>query len=98
MGNFRRGKLAIRVTQKSTSVIAGGAIEQTQSSAQNLSQPLVADTSDAVTNLGNTISINSNLVTSFGSLLGKVGILDKVADDAPQVRPIFLLGILHCPE
>jgi hypothetical protein len=93
MGNFRRGKLAIRVTQKSTSVIAGGVNEQTQSPAQNLSQPLITDTSDIITDLANAISINSNLVTSFGSLLGKIGILDKAADDAPQVCIILLSGI-----
>jgi hypothetical protein len=49
--------------------------------------------SSAVTDLTDTASNQQNLVTSFGSLLDKVGILLTVGDEIAKVR--LLLYILY---
>jgi len=66
--------------------IAGTAIEQALLSGKNLPQPLAVNTiSSAVTDLTDTALNQQNLVTSFGSLLEKVGILLTVGDEVAKV-------------
>jgi hypothetical protein len=68
------------------SEVAGTAIEQALVSGGKLPQPLVVTTvANAVTDLTDTASNQQNLVTSFGSLLDKVGILLTVGDEVAKV-------------
>ena len=80
------------------SAIAGNVVDQAETFARNLSQRPVADISDAVTNLPNTISTETNLVTIFNSLLSKVGILVKVGDEVAKVCPALLSSLSHGPK
>jgi hypothetical protein len=68
--------------------VASIAVEQALLSGEKLSQPLVVTTVanlNAVTDLTDTTSTQQNLVTSFGSLLDKVGILLTVGDEVAKV-------------
>ena len=85
-GNPSNGQLTVRITQQSVFAIAGTAIEQALLSGKNLPQPLAVNTiSSAVTDLTDTALNQQNLVTSFGSLLEKVGILLTVGDEVAKV-------------
>jgi hypothetical protein len=75
------------------SAVASTAVEQAQLSGKKLPQPLVVNTmANAVTDLTNTASNQQNLVTSFSSLLNKVGILLTVGD---EVAKVWLLVYSH---
>jgi hypothetical protein len=84
-GNSSAVRLSIRITQDSTSAVAGTAVEQAQTAAQNLLEPLVAKVSDVVTDAANAVSNQQNLITSFDALMKKVGILVKVGDEVAKV-------------
>ena len=71
--------------QESTSIVAGDAVEQAQTSAQGLAPPLVTKVSDAVTNISVTWTNQQNLVVLFDSLLQKLGVLVKVGDEVAKV-------------
>jgi hypothetical protein len=73
-GNPSLAQLSIQVTQDSTSAVAGTAMEQAQTAAQKLSQPLVTSVSDAVTNTADAVSNQQNLITSFDALMKKLGV------------------------
>jgi hypothetical protein len=83
-GSPSTGRLTIQIAQESMPA-AAMALEQALTSAQNLSQPSVANMSDAVTHLTNTASNQKSLIKSFGSLLGKVEMLVKVGDEVAKV-------------
>jgi phage-related minor tail protein len=85
-GNPSPAKLSVRITQDSTSAVAGDALEQAQTFAQKLSQPLVSNVSDAFTNISDTLSNQQNLVTSFNALMKKFEPLVKIADEVAKVR------------
>jgi hypothetical protein len=83
------------VTQDSTSVVAASAVEQAQTSAQTLSQPLVINASDALTNISNTVSNQPNLVTSFDALMKKREVLVKVGDEVAKVCFSVFFSLPH---
>jgi hypothetical protein len=85
-GNPSLAKLSVRIIQDSTSTAAGDALEQAQTSAKKLSQPLVSTVSDALTNTSDTLSNQQKLVTSFSALLKKFEPLIKIADEVAKVR------------
>ena len=85
-GNPSPAKLSVRITQNATSAVAGDALEQAQTFAQKLSQPLVANVSDALTNVSDTLSNQQKLVTSFSSLMKKFEPLIWIADEVAKVR------------
>ena len=60
------------------SAVAGTAMERAQTVAQKLSQPLVA-------NADNVVSNQQNLITSFNALMKKLGVLVKVGDEVAKV-------------
>ena len=78
--------LSIQITQDSTSAVAGNALEQTKTSAQKLSQPVVSDVSGAFTNIPDTLSNQQSLVTLFNALMKKFEPLVKIADEVAKVR------------
>jgi len=61
-GNPSPAQLPVQVTHDSMPAVAGSAVEQAQTSAQSLSQPLVANVSDAVTNAANAVSNQQKLI------------------------------------
>ena len=71
--------------QESTSIVAGDAVEQSQTSAQGLALPLATKVSDTVTNISDTWTNQQNLVVLFDSLLQKLGVLVKVGDEVAKV-------------
>ena len=71
--------------QESTSIVAGDAVEQAQTSAQELAPPLATNVSDAVTNISDIWTNQQNLVVLFDSLMKKLGILVKVGDEVAKV-------------
>ena len=79
------GQLSIRVMQESASVVAGHAIEQAQTSAQGLVQPLVTNVADAVTNISDAWTNQQNLITSFSALMQKLGVLVEIGDAVAKV-------------
>jgi len=83
-GNPSVAQLSI---QYLTSAVAGTVVEQAQTSAQKLSQPLVATVSDAVTNTANVVSNQQKLITSFDVLMKKLGVLIKVGDAVTKIHP-----------
>jgi hypothetical protein len=98
-GNPSTGRLTIRITQQSTSVVAGTAVEQALLSGTNHPQPPAINTmSNAVTDLTDTASNQQKLVTSFGSLLDKVGILVTVGDEVAKVCPLPYSSWSHRPK
>jgi hypothetical protein len=71
------------------SAVAGTVVEQALHSGKNLLQPLVVNTiSNSVTGFTNTASNQQDLITSFSSLLDKVGILLTVGDEVTKVCPL----------
>ena len=56
-----------------------------RTAAQKLSSPHIVDVADGDINLTGTVSNQMSLVTSLGSLLGKVEILVKVGDEVAKV-------------
>jgi hypothetical protein len=84
-GNPSTGQLTIRIAQKSLSDLAGDNVEDTQFAASKLSSPPVVKVADDVTNIAGTVSNQMGLVTSLGSLLGKVEILVKIGDEVAKV-------------
>ena len=82
-GNPSPAKLSIRITQGSTSAVAGSALELAQTFAQKLPQPLV---STASTNMSDTLSNQQKLLTSFNALLQKFEPLVKIGDEVAKVR------------
>ncbi|KAF8712430.1 hypothetical protein AX14_013105 [Amanita brunnescens Koide BX004] len=83
-GDQSAAKLTVRITRDSTSAVAGNALEQAQTSTQNLSQPLI---SDALTNTSDTLSNQQDLMTSFNSLMKKVEPLVKIGDEVAKIHP-----------
>jgi hypothetical protein len=77
------------------SAVAGSAVEQSQTSAQKLSRPLVANASDALTNIFNTTSNQQNLITSFDALMKNLGVLVKVGDEIAKVCFSVSSPLLH---
>ena len=71
--------------QESTSIVAGDAVEQAQTSAQGLALPLATKVSDTVTNISDTWTNQQNLVVLFDSLMQKLGVLVKVGDEVAKV-------------
>jgi hypothetical protein len=84
-GNPSPAELSVRITQDSTFAIAGDALEQTQTFAQKLSQPLVSNVPDTFTNISDTLSNQQKLVTSFNALMKKFEPLIKIADEVAKV-------------
>jgi hypothetical protein len=97
-GNPSVAQLSIRVTQYLTSAVAGTVVEQAQTSAQKLSQPLVATVSDAVTNTANAVSNQQKLITSFDVLMKKLGLLIKVGDEVTKVFSSVSSRLLDRPK
>ena len=71
--------------QESTSIVAGDAVEQAQTSAQGLAPPPVTKVSDPVTNISDTWTNQQNLVVLFDPLMQKLGALVKVGDEVAKV-------------
>jgi len=67
-------------------------VEQVQTAAQKLSQPVVSNLSDAVTNATNAISNQQNLIISFDALMKKLGVLVKVGDEVAKIHPCVSLA------
>ena len=98
-GNPSPGRLTIRIAQLSMSAVASAAVEQAQLSGKQLPQPLVVNTmANTVTDLTNTASNQQNLVTSFGSLLDKVGVLLTVGDKVAKVWLLLYSYSFHHPK
>jgi hypothetical protein len=94
-GNSSPVRLSIRITQNSTSAIAGAALEQAQTAAQKLSEPLVANVSDVVTNAANAVSNQQNLITSFDALMMKLGVLVTIGDEVAKVCSSVSSSLLY---
>jgi outer membrane receptor for monomeric catechols len=60
-------------------------VEKAQTAAQKLTQPLVANVPDTVTNAASAVSNQQNLITSFDALMEKLGVLVKVGDEVAKV-------------
>jgi len=85
-GNPSPARLSVRVTQHSTSAIAGSAVEKAQVAAQKLLAPIVvANVSHAITNAVNAISNQQSLITPFEALVNKLGVLVKIGDEIAKV-------------
>jgi biotin carboxyl carrier protein len=97
-GNPSPARLSVWVTQDSTSAVADRAAEQTQTSVQKLSQPLVAKVSDAVTNISNIVSNQQNIVTSFDALMKKREVLIKVGDEVAKGLPLAISSLVARAE
>jgi hypothetical protein len=85
-GNPSPAKLSVRITQNSTSSVAGDALELAKKSAKEFSQPLISKMSDALTDTSDTISNQENLVASFDTLMKKFEPLVKIGDEVAKVR------------
>jgi hypothetical protein len=77
------------------SAIAGTTMEQAQTVAQKLSEPLVANVSDVVTNATNAVSNQQNLIILFNALMKKLGVLVKVRDEVTKVCSSISLSLLY---
>ncbi|KAM6493347.1 hypothetical protein JOM56_011481, partial [Amanita muscaria] len=78
---------SIQVAEQSTTSAISRAVEQAQTSEQQLSPPRLAKMADAVTSLANTASNQTDLVISFDCLLDKVAILVKIGDGVAKIHP-----------
>ncbi|KIL54776.1 hypothetical protein M378DRAFT_174052 [Amanita muscaria Koide BX008] len=78
---------SIQVAEQSTTSAISRAVEQAQTSEQQLSPPRLAKMADAVTSLANTASNQTDLVISFNCLLDKVAILVKIGDGVAKIHP-----------
>ena len=85
-GNPSPVKLSIRITQDSTSAVAGDTLEQAKTSAKELSQSLVSKAPDAYDKLSDTLLIQRDLVASFSVLMSKFAPLIKIGDEVAKVR------------
>ena len=94
-GNPSPARLSVRLTQESTSAVAGDAVEQAETFSQRLSQPLVANVSDAVTNAPSAVSNQQNLIASLDALMKKLGVLVKVGDEVARVCSLVSSLFLH---
>ena len=83
-GDPSAGQLSIRIMQESASVVAGHAVEQAQTSAQGLAQPLVTGVADAV-NISDAWTNQQCLITSFSALMQKLGVLVEIGDAVAKV-------------
>jgi hypothetical protein len=81
--------------QDSASAVAGDAIKQAQSSANQLLQPLISNVSDVVTNISDTVANQQNLVTSFDALMKLLLPLVKIGDEVAKVCSVSLLYDLN---
>ena len=88
-GNPSAANLSLRITQNSTSAVAGDTLERAKTSAKEFSQPLISKMSDALTDTSNTISNQENLVASFDTLMKKFEPLVKIGDEVAKVRSYF---------
>jgi hypothetical protein len=84
-GNPSAGRLSVRIAQQSKSDLAGDSVEHARTAAQKLSSPPMVNAADGVTDSAGTVSNQMGLVTSWGSLLGKVEILVKIGDEVAKV-------------
>ena len=84
-GHPGASRLTIRIVQQSRFDVAGDSVEHARMAAQKLSSPPIVNVVDGDSNLAGTISNQMNLVTSLGSLLGKVEILVKIGDKIAKV-------------
>ena len=64
-------------------------------SAQNFSEPVVTNVSDALTNISNAVSNQQNLVTLFNALVKKLGVLVKVGGEVAKVFSSVSSFLLH---
>ena len=85
-GNASSAKLSVRITQDSTSAVAGDALERAKTSATGLSQPLISKMSDVLTDTSDALSKQENLVASFNTLMKKFEPLVKIGDEVAKVR------------
>ena len=85
-GHPSKGRLYVRVTQGSTLVVAGDAIEQAGLPVKKLSPPIIPDASDAFTNISNTLSDQQKLITSFNALMKNFKVFVKIVDEVAKVR------------
>ena len=85
-GNPSPVKLSVRITQDSTSAVAGDVLEQAKTSAKELSQPLVSKAPDACDKLSDALLIQRDLVASFGVLMNKFAPLIKIGDEVAKVH------------
>jgi hypothetical protein len=60
-------------------------MEQAQTSAKKLSQPLVSNVPDAFTNISDTLSNQQKLVASFSALMKQLEPLVKIGDEVAKV-------------
>jgi phage-related minor tail protein len=98
-GNPSAVQLSVRVTQDSTSsAVAANAIQQAQTSAQQLSQPLVSTMSDAFADISDTMSNQQNLVTSFNALMKRLEPLVKIGDEVAKVCSSVSSSLLDDPN
>jgi hypothetical protein len=65
--------------------LAGDDMKHAQLAAQKLSSLPIVNAADGVTNIVGTVSNQMGLVTSMGSLLGKVDMLVKIGDEVAKV-------------
>ena len=85
-GDPSPAKLSLRITQNSTSAVAGDTLERAKTSAKEFSQPLISKMSDAFIDTSDTISNQKNLVASFDTLMKKFEPLVKIGDEVAKVR------------
>jgi hypothetical protein len=88
-GNPSPAKLSVRISQDSTSVVAGDALERAKTSAKEFSQPLISKVSDALTDTSDTLSNQEDLVASFNTLMKKFEPLVRIGDEVAKVRSSF---------
>lgn len=89
-------RLTIRITKQSMATVTD-TTKEAWTAAQKLSPSLVANVADGVPISTDTVS-NQSIVTSFGSLLRKVGILVKVGNKVAKVCPLLSSTSSHCPK
>ena len=70
-------------------------VEQTQTSAQKLSQPLVANASDTISNI---VLNQQNIVTLFDAIMKKLEVLIKVGDEVAKGLPLCISSLVARAE
>ena len=60
-------------------------MEQAQTAVQKLSEPLISNVSDVVTNAANAVSNQQDLITSFDAVMKKLGVLVAIGDEVTKV-------------
>jgi hypothetical protein len=84
-GHPGASRLTIRIAHQSRFDVVGDSVEHARTAAQKLSSPPIVNAVDGDTNLAGIVSNQMGLVTSLGSLLGKVEILVKIGDEVAKV-------------